>query len=1136
LGGPVSAAENQIRLNGSGVAAGDVDGDGRVDLYFCSIDASNHLFRNLGDWRFEDITVRAGVGCDGAHSTGAVFADVDGDGDLDLLVASLGGGVRLFLNDGHGHFAEKSDSGLLRKYAAMSMALGDLDGDGLPDLYVANYRSTTIRSTGLALLRVGGKRAIRPEDRDDFELTQEGKILEKGEPDFLYRNLGEGRFEALSWTNGVFLDEKGAALTQVPRDWGQAVMIRDFDGDGLPDIYVCNDFHTADRLWINLGGMRFREVSNEALRCTSTFSMSIDAADVNRDGADDFFVADMLDHRHGLRMIHSAGIMAEAGDYESWRNRPQLNRNTLQLGRGDGTFAEAAHVFGVEASGWTWSAIFLDVDLDGYEDLLMAGGAMFDTQDLDANERIAAEGPYPPAKIPGKLLKYPSLPAAKQLYRNVGGRGFEEVGGGWGFGDVGVAQGMCLADLDNDGDMDVVVNELNGPAGLYRNEGGGARVGVRLKGKTPNTAGIGAKIRLYGGAVAEQSQEMICGGRYLSGDQAMRVFAAGKSAGGMRLEVDWRGGGRTVIEGVEAGWVYEVEEQGAGPRPERKAAPAALFEDATARLGLKHQGGAMEDMERQPLLPRSLSGLGPGVAWVDVDGDGLEDVVAGGGRVGELAYYRNDGKGGFGRVVLGATGREVWGLAASGGVVVAGLSDYVGGEGGKGGVGFYGNKGVEPEIGIPDGSVGAVAMTDKDGSGNLALFAGVRVRAGRYPQSAGSRVYRRSVAGWEMDEESTRAVSGAGMVSGAVWTDLDGDGYPELVLACEWGPVRVYRNTKGVLKEATEGLGLAGMSGWWNGVGAGDFDGDGKMDLVVSNWGLNSGHRPGKAVKLYYGDLGGQGRMDTVMAEYDEEMGKWAPVRDMNAMGMVMPGLRERYRMHRDYAAASVEEVLGEKLGGMQELEAKEMETVVLLNRGDHFERAKLPVEAQWSAGYGVCVGDFDGDGREDVVMGQNFFGVPASESRQDAGRGLMMKGDGRGGFEAVDGVRSGLKVYGEQRGVAAGDYDGDGRVDLLMGQTGAEVKLYHNMGAKAGLRVKLAGPAGNPGGLGAVMRVEYKGGRRGPAREVHGGGGYWSQDGEVAVLGLDGEPEAVEVRWPGGRMSRKPVETPSQLVVVQAP
>ena len=1103
-------------MNGSGVAAGDVDGDGRPDLFFCGVETPARLFRNLGNWKFEDITQSAGLDFAGRYTTGAVFADLDGDGDLDLLVNVHGGGTHEFLNDGHGHFVEKADSGLTASLGAMSMALADVDGDGDLDLYVANYRTTTIRSTGFSVLRINGQRVIRPEDRESLEYTPQGAILEHGEPDCLYLNDGHGVFTPVPWDRGTFLDESGTPLKGAPRDWGLSVAFRDLNGDGVPDLYVCNDFHSVDRIWINDGRGHFRALPTLALRSTPTFSMCVDFADVDRDGHDDFFVADMLDRDHVARIRRSPGMMAAPGDFESLFNRPQNSRNALQRNRGDGTYADVAYASAVAATGWTWSAVFLDADLDGYEDLLVTTGNLVDTQDLDANARIDAGGPYRKEMIPGKLLQYGPRPDRHQLYRNVGGGGFEEVGKEWGFGEEGVGHGMCVVDLDGDGDMDVVVNELNGVAGVYRNEAGGGRVAVRLKGEGKNTRGIGARMSLKGGAVREQTQEMMAGGRYLSSDDAMRVFASGTNRSGMELEVKWRSGKRSVVKGVEANREYEIEEARATEHweaPQREARNPWFREVST---GVTHHEEGYEELDRQGLLPRKLSQLGPGVGWMDVDGDGLLDAVMGSGKGGKLSWLKNDGKGGFEAREGAFADRDqsgIAGLPGAGGKtsVLYGSANYEEYTNTEGGAEVW-QPGQEAGKVVqgPWGSSSAVAVAEVKGNGELEVFVGCRVKGGRYPESEGSRIWKREGGVWKEDTVNTAALKDSGLVSGAVWTDLDGDGYPELVLATEWGALKTYRNRKGELKE--EEMGLGKYRGYWNGVSAGDFDGDGKMDLVASNWGRNTRHGRDR---LYWGDWNGVGQVELLEAE--AEAGKWQPVRDLNTVSKTLPWVREKYGSHRAWAEAEMGGILAGRQSRM--LEVDWLLTTVFLNRGGKFEAVALPEVAQRSVGYGVCVADYDGDGKEDVLLVGNFFGVNASESRSDAGRGVWLKGDGKGGFVGVE--DSGLEVYGEGRGAAIGDYDGDGRVDVVVGQNGAGLKVYHNERAKRGLGVKVMGAGENRDGYGAVIRVEYEGGRLGAAREVHGGSGYWSQDGVEAVIGLEGEAKALQVTWPGGAHTR---------------
>ncbi len=681
----------QLHTNGSGVAAGDVDGDGWCDLFFCGMESEPRLYRNLGGWRFEDVTEAAGLKGIGLYTTAAVLADVDGDGDLDLLVNSIGGGTRLFLNDGKGHFKEATDRGLVRKYGAMTMALGDVDGNGTLDLYVANYNSPTVLAdepnTRFTLQPVNGRPVIVAVNGKPVAGTElEGRygvspfgnaIREFGEPDILYLNDGTGHFSPVPWTNGTFLDEAGQPLSGPPRDLGLSVMFHDLNGDGAPDIYVCNDLFTPDRIWINNGHGQFRAMPTTAIRDTGAFSMGVDIADINRDGYDDILVPDMLSRDHRHRMVqadHMTPVVIRAGERFE---RTQVKRNVLQLNRGDGTYADIAQLSGLEATEWTWAPVFLDVDLDGYEDVLFASGYDRDSMNGDvameikrreAGQRLSSE------EIRRLGLLYPPVPSPILAFRNLGNLQFVEMGREWGFIWPGVNQGICCADLDNDGDLDVIVNNLHGEAGVYRNECVRPRVAVRLKGSGGNTRGIGSKILVYGGAVPMQSQEMICGGRYLSCDDALRVFAAGTETNRMRIEVRWRSGKRSVIEGARANRQYEIDEAGAtGHWEAPPAQDKPIFEDVSSLLKHTHHEDVYDDFARQPMLPRKLSQLGPGVCWSDVDGDGREDLLVGSGQGGQLEVFLNQGNGRFGRVSLGG----LLGLAADDETTV--LGDGTGG-------------------------------------------------------------------------------------------------------------------------------------------------------------------------------------------------------------------------------------------------------------------------------------------------------------------------------------------------------------------------------------------------------------------------------------------------------------------------
>jgi hypothetical protein len=388
------------------------------------------------------------------------------------------------------------------------------------------------------------------------------------------------------------------------------------------------------------------------------------------------------------------------------------------------------------------------------------------------------------------------------------------------------------------------------------------------------------------------------------------------------------------------------------------------------------------------------------------------------------------------------------------------------------------------------------------------------------------------------DLENTARLAQAGLVSGAVFSDLDGDGFPELLLACEWGPLKIFRNSHGQLtpwdapvttinhvsRRSTQAKAdqlstINQLTGWWNGVTVGDFDGDGRLDIVASNWGRNTRHESLRVhpLRVYYADFDGNGTIDIVEAYFNPAMNKLVPSQALHRIAAAMPMIQERIGSCEAYAKASVQEIYGDAFKKAKELSANWLESTLFLNRGDHFEVLSLPLEAQMSPAFGVCVGDLDGDGNEDIFLSQNFFAVQPETSRYDAGRGLWLRGDGKGGFSAVPGQESGFKIYGEQRGAALCDYDGDGRIDLVVTQNAAETKLYKNVGARPGLRVRLKGPPGNPSGIGATIRL-LNGEKAGPAREIHAGSGYWSQDSAVQVFGVPVPPTQVRVRWPGGK------------------
>lgn len=1189
----LEGAANRVLFNGSGVAVGDFDRDGLPDIFFCGLDTPNVLYKNLGQWRFKDVTDESGARCSGKNFRGAVFADINGDGWLDLLISSTDRGVLVLLNDGRGKFNDATQStGIGAHLGATTLALADVDGDGTLDLYVTNYRAADIRDRGRVNMNmVNGQMAVPPEFKDRL-LIFNGQVLEFGEPDQLYVNDGRGHFKALPWTDGAFLNEAGKKLDKPPLDWGLTATFRDLNNDGAPDIYVCNDFWSPDRIWLNDGHGHFHAMPGSALRNTSASSMGADFADIDRDGHVDFFVVDMLSRDQRLRRRQMLAYLPATLPTSAVEIRPQFMRNTLFHNRGDGTFEEMANFSGVTASEWSWQPVFIDVDLDGYEDLLIPTGNIKDVQDLDATAAIDArqhswrdyhnEAERQKAFTQERMVHnrlYPELRTPVVAFRNQHDMTFGETTPLWGTDQAGVHHGIAVADLDGDGDLDFVVNNFGTGAGVYRNESIAPRVAVRLRGLPPNTEGIGAKIKFLGGAVPMQCQEVISGGRYLSGSEPMLVFAAGVATDNLQIEVTWRNGNQSTVAAVKPNRIYEIDEKGAqvGKTTEKAreenelpgdgldkhfsvrriqnsklndpphSGASTLFEDISDRLGHIHVDEPFDDFARQPLLPKKFSQLGPGVAWFDVNGDGWDDLIVGSGRGGRLSFFLNDGKGGFKpwqesgySQVVTRDQSTVLGMHRSPGkiFILTGSENYEDGLALGTSIRQYdlGQKQIDDTLPGQSSTTGPIAVSDIDGDGDLDLFVGGRVVPGRYPEAASSVLYRNTNGRWELDAAATKTLTRVGLVSGAVWSDLDGDGFAELILACEWGPVRVFKNQAGKLREITSELGLDKFTGWWSGVTTGDIDGDGKLDIIATNWGLNSPYHATaeQPVLMYFGPFAQHGVVNIIEAELDSSSHVQRPRRALNSIAIPLPFLRERFPSHKAFCDASLDDVLKVMPNAPGVVSAATLASTIFFNRGTRFEAVELPREAQLAPAFGVNVGDFDGDGHEDIFLSQNFFGTQPEMPRLDSGRGLCLLGNGTSRLSAIPGQVSGIQIYGEQRGSAIADFDGDGRVDLVVTQNGSATRLFHNLGAKPGLRVRLKGPSGNPTGVGATMQLVFPHGK-GPVREIHAGSGYWSQDSATQVLGLRETPTQILVSWPGGVTTSTKVPPQAKEITVDS-
>jgi enediyne biosynthesis protein E4 len=1172
---------NQILLNGSGVAAADVNGDGLCDLFFSSLDAPNALYINQGGWEFLKVPGAGGASCEGQSSTGAVFADVNGDTFPDLLITGHRSGCRLFLNDRHGSFNEVTEAwGLKGTSGAASLTLADVDRNGWLDLYLVNYRNDTMRDMPdsqfdvrmvngeYRLISFNGKPADGPDLKGRFTFDRSRAVLENGEPDQLYLNFGQGKFEVVEWEKGHFLNAQGKPV-KTPYDWGLSAMFQDVNGDGAPDLYVCNDFQSPDRLWINKGDGRFQVAADEMIRQTSLFSMGLDFADINRDGRVDFFVADMLSRSHERRMVQVMDGTAFAQYRDSRSTQPQSPRNTLFIQRTDRTFSELARFAGVEASEWSWCPAFIDIDLDGFEDLLITTGHWRDAQNADVARSLETsiqKGNFSHAKQLELRKQFPVLNTPNVAFRNKGNAMFEDVSSNWGFDSIRVSHGMALADLDNDGDLDAVINCLNAPALLYQNQASGPRLRVALKGRSPNTAGIGALVEVIAPNLPKQTQSIKAGGRYLSSDQPTRTFAVKAISDLVSIKVDWPSGEISQLSRVSANQLYVIEEpkQANQQLPVNEIEPIAnnaLFEDVSTRLNHVHIDVAYDDFERQTLQPRGLNALGPGLTWFDFNQDGWEDLFIGSGKGGRLGVFRNDQGKKFvrqrakafetplprdlGSVLAWRNSKEL--------ALLIGQVTYedIGSHASAFDL-FSMNTGKIQSIeGDTISSPGPMAMSDWDGDGDLDLFVGGRVLPGKYPAPANGMLFRNDHGNLDFDREASLPFQGMGLISSVIFTDVVGDDLPDLVVACEWGPLQLLENRGGKFESWEGNIRWTGpeassspldsfkqMRGWWNSVASIDADGDGLLDLVAGNWGRNhkysqSSSRP---VQIHYGGPIGPGGFTLLESYANWRSGMQVPSRDWGYLSSVLPWIAEGFSSFESFGRAPMNAVLETVPAKLNVVEVSIFDSVLLLNRGEVFEVISLPLEAQHSPVFGLGVGDFDGDGNEDLVVSQNFFEVSPLDSRQDAGQGLFLSGNGNGIFNALGSLQSGISIQGEGRGLAVADFDHDRRPDFVAAQNSTATKLYRNVSGQPGFSVRLKGNKTNPQAIGARIRLIYKDGSKGPARELHLGEGYWSQSPNRQILGMASRPSALEVRWPNGHLEQFEVTgTQTELTVSES-
>ncbi|MBT4068748.1 MAG: VCBS repeat-containing protein, partial [Candidatus Marinimicrobia bacterium] len=798
-----------------------------------------------------------------------------------------------------------------------------------------------------------------PPFNKEYETEVRNNILlrfEMAEVDQFYLNDGKGNFKLIDITQSHFTDENGQSIEEHLRDWGLMAQFRDINNDTHPDIYICNDFESPDRAWINNGDGTFRALPKLALRHTSNSSMAVDFSDLNNDGLQDFFVTDMMSQSH-IRQKTQMGTMAPTplsiGDID---DRPQYMHNTLFLNRGDNTFSEISQFSNTQASEWSWASMFIDVDLDGFEDVLITTGHMYDVQDSDSNQKqkeaLAHVRSFDQFKR--MMFNYPTLELKNIAFRNRGNLKFETIPNGWGLGlDKDISHGMASADLDNDGDLDIVINRLNQNLGLFRNNTSAKRLAIRLVGNRPNSQAIGAKIILNGGPV-RQSREVISGGHYLSANDPLQVFAASDQS--MAVEIRWRDGTMTTLDSMKADNLYTIRQINSVPIPVDEKLVEPIFTDVSELLDHSHHEDPFDDFSNQSLLPNRFSQLGPGVAWMDVDEDGDEDIFISGGRGGSFDHFENkDGHSFVPFSIVKNLDQDFTALLSTvdgdgNHGVMAAKTNFESDKPVASFISTYSRKAKGEFESLPH-MAGPMSQADVDGDGDLDVFVGGRIIPNQYPKPASSILYINQNGKLVASSNNSSLFSEIGLVSGSVFSDIDNDGDPDLILAMEWGPVTILENINGKFKDVTANMGLSNFKGWWNGVATGDFNEDGLLDIVATNWGVNTKYHfsPAHPRKVYFDDFDNDNILDIVEAHYDDQFNDLVPERGFSCISNAMSFVGEEKKTFLNYAQSSLSDIFGNSLISAPYLEANTLESMVFINNGNGFDPIALPFEAQIS-------------------------------------------------------------------------------------------------------------------------------------------------------------------------------------------
>ncbi len=1044
--------------NGGGVATADFNADGKLDLYFTSNMGDNKLYLNTGEMKFKDISRESGAeGRPGPWKTGVSVVDINADGKLDLYLSYSGAMPaekrtnQLFINDGNDangipHFTEKAaDYGLATQAFSNQAYFLDYDRDGDLDMLLLNHNPKN-----LPILNEEGSRELFKIDSPD-----------KGLRVFKQTN---GHFDDVTQKAGI----NGSALS-----YGLGVGIADFNNDGWPDFYVSNDYFVPDFLYINQQNGKFQNKMAECIGHTSNFSMGNDAADINNDGQDDIFTLDMLpedNHRQKLLLapdnFAKFDLNVRSGFYY------QYMRNMLQLNNGNATFSEVGQTAGLSNTDWSWSALFADFDNDGYKDLFISNGYVHDYTNMDfikyMDQFVQSRGRMKREDVLELIARMPASNVVNYVFRNNNGLDFTNQTQNWGMNRASNSNGAAYADLDNDGDLDLVVNNINQPAFVYRNEADKQTkshyLKVALEGTGGNTQGIGSKITLIANGKKQTVMQTLMRG-YLSAVSPVLHFGLGTEKAIDTLQIVWASGKQQTLTQIQPNQQLVLKEKEATDKPGKSMIPKAVFSPVASPIAHQDVPVTVNDFDRQLLLTSQFSHAGPCMATGDLTNDGLEDVVVGGNAGQSATLFVQQKNGTFAKKSIPAFEADNSSADAAIAILDAdkdGDSDiYIASGGyhtfaeqdgalqdrlylndGKGN--FVKNTTRLPALPV---SKSCVAVNDVNGDGLPDVFVGGRVVAGKYPESPTSYLLLNSQAGtWK-----TVDLGKIGMVTDAVWIDLNQDNAKELVVVGEWMPVSVFVFEEGKLLDKTTQFFDKLYSGWWNKIAVGDFNKDNKPDLMLGNWGTNSQIKAADATptEMYFKDFDNNGTTESVLCSYIQ--GKRYPYVTRDELASQMNGFRNRYANYESYSNVTINDLFGEALSTAGHLSANQLETTCFLSTpANRFKVSSLPVQAQYAPVYAIAVLDFDGDGNEDVLLCGNNHHTKIRLGQMDANYGVLLQGNGKGGFRYVPQLYSGFKLTGDVRSII------QLKNTLVFGINGKKTAAYRFNPANASLAKRL--------------------------------------------------------------------------------